>query len=246
MMNTFFNLSSLKEPAKLSASDLDQPLIFDHDIFAMSDNESIISRNANVVFINNDIEGLFSQTFGYDEIVEPEFDTLNVLPVFEPKFEEVLPSIDIPKRKDISWNTKKKKIKKPSDYKNHARNLINIVINSLETFRNKMEEICHSMQIDTNEVITYFITNQNEFTSVKAVKDSWTVSLQDDDFTIKRKIAFKRFSHWFIRKKMMRYILKEGKMKEKSDYMKYSTRIMMKGVRNPDIFSCNFHMLLKD
>lgn len=244
-MNTFFNLASLKEPAKLSVSDFDQPNIFDPDIFQMSDNESVRS-NANVVFINNNVEGLFSQTFGYEDVLEHSDSINGLIPFFEPKFDEVLPPIALPRKKDISWNTKKKKIKKASDYKNHARNLVNIIINSLEIFRFKMEEICSNLDIDASEIISFFIRTQNDFTSVNAVKDSWTISLSDSDFNLKSKIAFKRFCHWFIRKKMTRYIIKEGKMKEKRDYLKYKTRILMKAVKNPEVYNCNYYSLMKD
>lgn len=240
-MNAFFNLSEMDFLGKEEVwFDLPQEpeFIFDKDIPSHHE----IHMDYQNPIEKCHLEGSFQQSFAYEDACDLEFSKPEI-PLFEPK-------------KSFPWNPAeigqtpvpmcKAKAKKPSDYKNFARNMVNIIISNLRTFKSQLSRFASAEELELNDILNYTDSCKDSFTSVKSIQDSWNTPQEDSSDEAKCKRVFHRFCAWFLRKKMPRYIIKEGKMRDRVEYLKYKNRVMRKGVKRPEAYTSNFFELLND
>ncbi len=71
------------------------------------------------------------------------------------------------------------------------------------------------------------------------LREHWTVVANDFSKNNMIKYAFKKFSRWFLKHRATRYILQNGRMKNKKAYLDYKNSVMMHYLKYPEKYVKN-------
>lgn len=137
--------------------------------------------------------------------------------------------------------TAKKAKKNASDKKNIHRYITRQIIRALvsEDCREELERICKRIKIALEIVIDYYDSRIEFFTSLSMLRDHWIVEPNDRNQLNLVKLAFKKFSKWFLKNRATRYILLNGRMKDKKAYLDYKNNVMMYYLKHPERYLKN-------
>lgn len=112
------------------------------------------------------------------------------------------------------WSIKKT-IRKPNQYrrkdydKNICRYIVRKVIRCLASpeYKSQVELYCRSFNSNYNQVKKYYEGQIERILGLRALRDEWVISEDDDDVRANQKRVFRSFSEWFLKHRYIRYVL---------------------------------------
>jgi len=141
--------------------------------------------------------------------------------------------------------SKKKKLAKNYD-KNICRYLTRRTVRKFahEEYEEKVMELCdHDEELYEN-VTEFYTRNIEKISGFRVLKEYLVPTEEDDDMMVRYKSVFKEFTRWFLKNRIVRYILK-GDMADKLSYIRYKNQVMLKYLDRPDSWVSNKGKIVK-